>query len=303
MACEPEFLRKIPLLALLDDDELKVLSHQVELRSFVPLERIFCLNDPAGPAYLVAAGRVQVTTVDEDYQDVIVSESGPGSFLGLSSMLNGVPQQTEAVAQVDSVCIELTREDLSALVRQKPEAGLDILTVLAGELQEAQHLVRKRIARHPNVIIEESTTRGDRLADAVARFGGSWAFISTSAILLCIYVSINLFLCQRAWDPYPFILLNLFLSMLAAFQAPIIMMSQNRQDIKDRLRSELDFEVNRRSEAEIRDLSGKLIHLRDAIRGMEERAGVFKEPPVLLKTSFLSGDLGSNSTESDVFPD
>ena len=115
-----------------------------------------------------------------------------------------------------------------------------------------------RANRNPNEIIEAETTRGERIADAVAQFGGSWMFIITFAILLIVYSSINILLARKAWDPYPFILLNLFLSMLAAVQAPVIMMSQNRQDAKDRLRGELDFDVNRRAASEIQGLARKL---------------------------------------------
>ena len=105
---------------------------------------------------------------------------------------------------------------------------------------------------------EKQATLGERVADAVAGFGGSWTFISLFAIVLAVYTIINIALDKKAWDPYPFILLNLFLSMLAAIQAPVIMMSQNRQNTRDRLRSELDFDVNRRAETEIQGLARKL---------------------------------------------
>jgi CRP/FNR family transcriptional regulator, cyclic AMP receptor protein len=118
--------------------------------------------------------------------------------------------------------------------------------------------VRGRAARNVNEMIEEEATTGERIADEVARFGGSWSFIITFGVVLVAYSGINVALGSRAWDPYPFILLNLFLSMLASIQAPVIMMSQNRQDKKDRVRGELDFEVNRRAEAEIQVLSQKL---------------------------------------------
>jgi uncharacterized membrane protein len=111
-------------------------------------------------------------------------------------------------------------------------------------------------------VIDEQYTTGERIADAVARFGGSWAFITTFAVVLIIYSAANVILGRSAWDPYPFILLNLFLSMLAAIQAPVIMMSQNRQDKKDRVRGELDYDVNRRAESEIQGLARKL-HLLD----------------------------------------
>src|SRR4029077_9097800 len=102
-------------------------------------------------------------------------------------------------------------------------------------------LVRLRANRNPNEVIETQATFGERIADAVARFGGSWSFIITFGVVLVVYTAVNSVLRRSAWDPYPFILLNLFLSMLAAIQAPVIMMSQNRQDTKDRLRGELDY--------------------------------------------------------------
>ena len=135
---------------------------------------------------------------------------------------------------------------------------MDLLTTLGRQLHLAHNLVRLRTTRNPNEIIEKQETTGERIADNVAGFGGSWTFIITFAAVLIVYTLINVLLGRGAWDPYPFILLNLFLSMLAAIQAPVIMMSQNRQDTKDRVRSELDFEVNRRAESEIQGLSRKL---------------------------------------------
>jgi len=154
--------------------------------------------------------------------------------------------------------IEVSRDDIALLLARKPHAGMDLLATLGRQFHAAQQLVRLRAMRNPNEIIEEKATWGERVADSVARFGGSWTFIIVFMIFMAIYSLINIVLRQRAWDPYPFILLNLFLSMLAAIQAPVIMMSQNRQDTKDRLRSELDYDVNRRAESEIQGLARKL---------------------------------------------
>ena len=145
-----------------------------------------------------------------------------------------------------------------------------MLAVLGRQFHASQQLVRLRAARNPNQVIEERETFGERIADAVARFGGSWTFIVLFAVVLIVYAGFNVELRQRAWDPYPFILLNLFLSMLAAIQAPVIMMSQNRQDKKDRLRSEMDFDVNRRAEAEIQGLSRKIHLLDDKLDDLED---------------------------------
>jgi uncharacterized membrane protein len=156
------------------------------------------------------------------------------------------------------------------LLDRKPHAGMDLLTVLAGQMHAAQNLVRSRVMRNPNQVIEEKTTLGDSIADSVAHFGGSWSFIIAFGVFMVVYTAINIGLGRAAWDPYPFILLNLFLSMLAAIQAPVIMMSQNRQDNKDRVRGELDFEVNRRAESEIQGLSRKLNLLNDKIGDVED---------------------------------
>ena len=261
MSCKPELLKTVPLFSLLDDDELAVLAGQVDVKTYAARQRIYKAGD-TGLAYVTVSGKVRVTTIDEDHQEVVVDEPGSGEFFGFASMLEQTPHQTNAIALEESVCLEISRDDIQTLMVRKPDAGMDLLTTLAHQYHASHQLVRLRATRSPNEIIEKQETTGERIADAVAGFGGSWTFIITFAIVLILYASANLLLDRKAWDPYPFILLNLFLSMLAALQAPVIMMSQNRQDAKDRVRSELDFEVNRRAELEIQGLSRKM-HLLD----------------------------------------
>jgi uncharacterized membrane protein len=147
---------------------------------------------------------------------------------------------------------------------------MDMLAVLGKQYHGSQKLVRVRSARNPNEVIAEQTTIGEHIADSVAQFGGSWRFIISFGVVLVGYTALNVMLGKQAWDPYPFILLNLFLSMLASVQAPVIMMSQNRQDAKDRLRGELDYAVNRRAETEIQGLSRKLNLLGEKLEDVEE---------------------------------
>jgi len=270
MACDPTVLKDVPLFALLDDDETAVLAGQVELKKFAPRQRIYKKGDPGGQAYVVVTGQVRVTTVDEDHQEVVLDEPAHGAFFGFASMLEKTPHQTTAIAVQEVVCIEVSRDDITVLLERKPHAGMDLLTVLGRQFHAAQELVRLRATRNPNEVIEEESTFGEHIADAVAQFGGSWSFIITFGTVLVVYTGINVFLGGKAWDPYPFILLNLFLSMLAAIQAPVIMMSQNRQDKKDRVRGELDYEVNRRAESEIQALSGKLNLIGEKIADVED---------------------------------
>ncbi len=288
MPCKPEVLRNVPLFALLDDDETAVLAGQVELKTFGPRQRIWKIGDPSGQAYVMVSGAVRLTTVDEDQQEVVVDEPAAGEFLGFASMLDQTPHQTNALAVEESVCVEVDRHDISILLERKPHAGMDMLAVLGRQFHAAQRLVRGRAARNPNVVIDAEETFGERVADTVASFGGSWIFIIAFVMALVAYSTTSVLMKQRSWDPYPFILLNLFLSMLAAIQAPIIMMSQNRQDKKDRLRSELDFDVNRRAENEIQGLAHKLHLLGDKMDDVEDLLRL----QLAAKTSTPSGSAG-----------
>jgi uncharacterized membrane protein len=270
MPCNPEVLKQVPLFSLLDDDEVAVLAGQVEVKEYALRQRIYKMGDPGGLAYVMLSGRVRLTTVDEDQQEVVIDEPGTGDFFGLASMLEQTPHQTTAEAIERSTCLEVSRDDIGVLIQRKPHAGMDMLAVLGRHFHASQQLIRVRASRNPNELIEEEATLGDRIADSVARFGGSWTFIIAFAVLTAAYVSTNNILHTTAWDPYPYILLNLFLSMLAAIQAPVILMSQNRQDTKDRLRGELDFAVNRRAESEIQNLAGKLNRLDEKIGDLED---------------------------------
>ena len=270
MAINPEILRGVPLFSLLDEDETAVLAGQVELKHFAARQRIYKKGDAGGQAYVMLSGKARVTSIDQDQQEVVVDEPGAGEFFGFASMLEMTPHQTSAIALEDTECLEVTRDDIATLLERKPHAGMDLLTVLGRQVHAAQELVRMRTARNPNDLIEEEETLGEHVADLVARFGGSWTFIIAFGVIMIVYTAINSLLHGKAWDPYPFILLNLFLSMLAAIQAPVIMMSQNRQDGKDRLRSELDYDVNRRAAAEIQGLARKLNLLQEKLDDLAE---------------------------------
>jgi CRP/FNR family cyclic AMP-dependent transcriptional regulator len=270
MAINPDILRGVPLFSLLDMDEAAVLAGQVELKHFAARQRIYKKDDAGGQAYVMLSGKVRITSIDEDQQEVVVDEPAAGEFFGFASMLEMTPHHTSAIALEDTACLEVTRDDITALLERKPHAGMDLLTMLGRQVHSAQELVRMRAARNPNDLIEEKATLGEHIADRVAQFGGSWTFIIAFGVILVVYTAANSLLHNKAWDPYPYILLNLFLSMLAAIQAPVIMMSQNRQDGKDRVRSELDYDVNRRAAAEIHGLARKLNLLEDKVDDLAE---------------------------------
>jgi len=265
MPCDPAIFEDIPLFSLLDADERAVLAEQVELRRFSARQRIYRVGDPGAKAYVVTGGKVEVVVIDDDNQEVVLDTPTAGEMFGLASMLSATAHMTTATALEDTTAIEVDRNDLANLLQKKPLAGLDMLTMIGRHFRSVQDLVRMRAGRNPNEVIDEQLSWADRLADSVAHFGGSWKFIVSFAVVLVAYAAVNVALAAGAWDPYPFILLNLFLSMLAAVQAPVIMMSQNRQDARDRLRSELDFGVNRKAEGEIIALAAKLNRMEDKL--------------------------------------
>ena len=214
-------------------------------------------------------GSVQVYVEDRTGETIILAENLAGDVFGEISLLDGGPRTATAIATDESELLVMDRGDLLDLITRHPHAAMDLLSVMGRRLRSTDELLRSHVARNLNVEEEERLTLGQKIADRVATFGGSWTFIITFGLVLLAWVGVNVYLTVRgaqhglpaekaAFDPYPFILLNLFLSMLAALQAPVIMMSQNRQAAKDRLKGDLDYEVNLKAELEVAQLHHKV---------------------------------------------
>jgi uncharacterized membrane protein len=267
---DPAVLRQTAAFQLLDNDELAELTAHVDERSFAAGQVIFEAGEPGGAMHVVLSGRAEVFLLDEDRRRVVLNELGPGEIFGELSLFDGDPRSASVRAVEPTRTFLIDRADLERLFARKPRAALDILTVMSRRLRRTDLLLSQRVARNPNEVLEQKATNGERVADAVARFGGSWSFMFAFATFLLVWVVANsllLFGRPQPFDPYPFILLNLFLSMLAAIQAPVIMMSQNRQDAKDRVRSELDYQVNLKAELEIMELHEKFDRLEQRLDG------------------------------------
>lgn len=257
---DPEVFNEVPIFALLDADEKAVLAGLVSERRFTKGEVVFKAGDPGGYAYVVDHGEIHVNITDLANESILIDVVDDGDICGMSSLLANSKHQTTAIAVEDTIAIEIDRGDITVLLTKRPLAGLDMMGMIEKHLRTSHELIRTRVTRNPNEEIEDSETFGERLADGVARFGGSWGFVISFGVILVVYTTVNTFL-AKPWDPYPFILLNLFLSMLAAIQAPVIMMSQNRQDTKDRVRSELDYRVNLKAELEIAEIMERISNI------------------------------------------
>jgi CRP/FNR family cyclic AMP-dependent transcriptional regulator len=265
MPLEPEMMRRIPLFQLLDDDELAELAAHIDEAHYRANQTIFKTGDPGNNMHVVLDGKVETFILDDDGERLVLDTVEAGDIFGELSLLDNEPRSASAVALVPTRTFIIDRDDLQRLFTKKPAAALDILAILGKRIRQTDILLSRRVARNPNVAIEEKLRFGDRVADAVARFGGSWGFIGLFAVVLLGWIALNTWLLQHPFDAPPYIGLNLILSMLAALQAPIIMMSQNRQDAKDRVRSELDFQVNLKAELEIMQLHERIDNLREEV--------------------------------------
>ena len=265
MALETDLLRHVAIFQLLDDDELTELSSHIDQKIFAAGQTIFRAGEAGGEMYVVLSGQVQTYIRDEDGRQVVLADVGPGEWFGELSLLDGDQRSATAVAVSQTRTCIIDREDLHLLFAKKPDAALDVLAILSRRLRDTDQIIAQRASRYPNVIIEARATWGDRIADAVARFGGSWAFINSFGVVMLVWMGINTWswLTPKPFDPPPYIGLNLVLSMLAALQAPVIMMSQNRQDAKDRVRADIEYEVNVRAEQEITDLQKKVEKMKE----------------------------------------
>ena len=268
MPADPELLKSVPFFQTLDHEERTAVAALMHEERIPAGTTIFRENDPGGVLYIIAGGRVELSVIGEDRKKVVVDILEPGEFFGEVSLLDGGGRSATAAASEGVDAFRLEREPFLGLLRRRPEVALDVLAAFAKRFRKTDELLRRRVP-NPNEVVEESETFGERVADGVARFGGSWGFIFLFGSVLLTWVVLNTVLLlgrrHEPFDPYPFILLNLFLSMLAAIQAPVIMMSQNRQDTKDRIRSELDYQVNLRAEAGIMQLHEKFDELRREI--------------------------------------
>ena len=256
-------LRAVPLFSALDDEAASKLCGMLSIRRFKAGTKVFRTGDPADAMYLVENGRVRISVTDADGSDVTLAEMSAGEFFGEMAMLDGQGRSADATVVVEARVAVLTRENFVSLVTSDTRVVLAMLSAMTHRLRHTSDILRHRVSRNVNIEHAARTTLADRAADLIAKFGGSWSFIGFAGVLLLFWVLLNTYLLRRGFDPFPYILLNLVLGMITGLQAPIIMMSQNRQARKDRLRADLDYQVNLKNE----------LLLTQILRRLEEESG------------------------------
>jgi CRP/FNR family cyclic AMP-dependent transcriptional regulator len=260
-------LRSVPLFSSLDLKATSELGAFLTIHDYPKSATIFRKGDPGDAMYLIDLGKVQISITDADGSDVTLAELGAGDFFGDMAMLDGQGRSANAIAIEDARLAKLSRDDFISFMRNDPRVTLELLTTLTGRLRRTDDLLRHRVSRNVNQEEEARLTVGDRTADKIAEFGGSWKFIITFVTFLLVWMAFNSWLfVTHSFDPPPYLLLSTALNMLAALQAPIIMMSQNRQAYKDRLRANLDYQVNLKNELLLSDIIRRLDELKRSPR-------------------------------------
>jgi uncharacterized membrane protein len=254
-----EAIRSVPLFASLDDETASALRALLEVEQRSAGSSLFQTGDAGDSMYLIEGGRVRIHIRDADGDDVTLAELARGDFFGEMALLDGKPRSASAMVVEDARLAVLQRDDFLAFVRRNPEVSLRMLAAITTRLRRTDDLLRQRVSRNVNEEEAARLTLADRMADLIAEFGGSWKFIGAAMCFMVLWVIVNsILLGERVFDPYPYVLLNLVLAVITGMQAPLIMMSQNRQSGKDRLRADLDYQVNLKNELALAEVMRRL---------------------------------------------
>src|SRR6476619_4582611 len=263
-------LRHVPLFGSLDDEAAAELCHLLESLDCKAGTSLFRAGDQGDAMYIIERGKVRICVRASDGKEVTLTELGRGDFFGEMALLDdGQRRSADAVVAEEARLAVLSREHFLSFMRSSPDIALEMLTALANRLRHTDELLRHSATRNVNVEEAAQLTLADRAADLIAEFGGSWKFIIAAVVLVNVWVWINMWL---AWigkvnfDPYPFLLLSTAINVLSILQAPIILMSQNRQSHKDRLRAEIDYQVNLKNELALNEILEHLKSLEQKYR-------------------------------------
>ena len=253
-----EALRSVPLFASLDDQAARDLRSLLSDKTVPQNTRLFRQGDKGDAMYLIESGRVRISIRDDDKQELTLAELAQGDFFGEMSIIDGRQRSADAEVIEDAQLAILSRDAFLSFVRANPDVALKMLSALTDRLRRTDELLRSRVSRNVNEEEEARLTLADRAADLIAEFGGSWKFIGVSIGVIIFWIIFNSFILIRGFDPAPYQMLNLVLAVIAGMQAPIIMMSQNRQGEKDRLRADLDYQVNLKNELSLAEVLRRL---------------------------------------------
>ncbi|MGH9968965.1 MAG: DUF1003 domain-containing protein [Pyrinomonadaceae bacterium] len=258
MPCDSELLKGIAIFELLHDDDRQELAKVVDSQQLQAGETLFQAGEPGESLFIVRSGSIELFIKDTAGQRIVLTVAEEGQLFGELSLLDSGPRTATALALTDTELLVLDREDLLLLFQKRPDSALHMLAAMSGMTRKADELLRTRVSRNVNEEMEEHLTPLERIADWIAWFSGSMLFLMLNGAWFIIWIAINtLPLGFQAYDPFPFGLLTMIVSLEAIFLSCFVLLSQNRQAQKDRVRSDIEYEVNIKAELEVAHLHEK----------------------------------------------
>ena len=261
MSPEVSLLAEVPLFQLLDADERSALAKLMEHARFPAGHRIFQEGEPGDRMYVICSGVVELATTDKLGQKLILATAGRGDLFGELALLDHGGRTARATVLEESELLVLDRATLIDFIRRRPDAALDMMAVMSGRMRATTSRLRQMATRNANEEMETKVTALERITDAIAAFSGSLAFLALHALWFLAWIALNTIPGMPSFDPFPFGLLTMCVSLEAIFLSVIVLLSQNRQSVKDRIRADVDYEVNLKAELEVSHLHEKIDQL------------------------------------------
>lgn len=281
MPTDAALLAQVPFFEALSEEERATLAAQVEVVSFPAGQLLFNVGDPGDSLYIIRSGEVEVFFKDDTGQRIVLETAGERHFFGEMSLLDGGPRTASVMVTGDLEALRVDRGDLDLLLRQHPSAALDLLAAMGRRLRQTGELLRHTASRNVNKEVEDTRSRVQKTADWIAEFSGSITFLNIHLILFFVWIILNVDWIHRldvAWireitgfDPFPFGLLTMAVSLEAIVLSVFVLLSQNRQAAKDRIRSDVEYDVNLKAELEVAHLHEKVDRLHSEILGRLDR--------------------------------
>jgi len=274
MPCKAADLAEVKLFELLDENELSELAAVIDNRSAAAGDIVFHAGDLGDVLYIVRSGEVELYVRDTAGQKIVLATAGPNDLFGELSMLDARPRSATAMALVDSELLLLDHDDLLLLFKKQPDAALNMLAAMSGMLRKVDRLLQTRVSRNVNEEMEEKLPTLQRIADWIAWFSGSMQFLIINGLWFLVWIAINIFpLGLPQFDPFPFGLLTMIVSLEAIFLSCFVLISQNRQAAKDKIRADIEYDVNIKAELEVAHLHEKVDHIHEQMLEQFARLG------------------------------
>jgi uncharacterized membrane protein len=283
MPTDAALLAGVPFFQYLDDEEREVLAQQLDAVSLPAGQLVFQVNDPGGTMFVIRTGSVEVFFKDDTGERIVLETPGPGEVFGELSFLDGGGRSASVVVVEDLEALAVDRDDLEHLFRIHPEAGLDVITAMGNRLRRTVQLLRHTASRNVNLEVEDRRSKVEKAADWIAAFSGSIAFLMIHIVVFAVWILLNVDWLPGwkppMFDPFPFGLLTMVVSLEAIILSVFVLLSQNRQASKERIRGDIEYEVNLKAELEIAHLHEKMDRLHEEALGrLDEIQRLVKAP-------------------------